>query len=450
MDSDPFSLMDTPENLYPRRDFIRLGLAAGSGLVFAPSLLRAQTSTPANDLNVALVGVGLQGRTLMESMLNIPNVRIKAVCDIWEYSRTYGERYLQKNGHQAAAYSDYQDMLSKEKDLDAVFVATPDVWHAPISNDCMKAGLAVYCEKMMSNTLDGAKSIVKTMKETGKLCQIGHQRRSNPRYIFALNRLLQEANLLGRINHSFTSWNRAVTDDLGWPKKYEIPADVLKKYGYEDMFQFRNWRWFKSLGGGPMSDLGAHQIDIINWFLGTIPSTVMAGGGVDYYATHEWFDNVMAIYEYPTKAGLVRGFSQVLTTTSSGGGYYEQLMGTEGTLKLAENPKWTQIFKEASPDWKPWEEKNYLRKLAAPAAEPTDTKVDSRETAALVSYDIPITLDKPIHQPHVENFLLAVRGEGQLNCPADEALRSEFAIFKTNEAVEAKKMITLNEADLVV
>ncbi|MFR6033148.1 MAG: Gfo/Idh/MocA family oxidoreductase [Bacilli bacterium] len=71
-------------------------------------------------------------------------------------------------------------------------------------------------------------------------------------------------------------WNRAVTKDLEWPKKYEIPADKLKKYGYKDMAEFRNWRWNKGLGGGAISDLGAHQIDIFGWMLGARPTRVMA------------------------------------------------------------------------------------------------------------------------------------------------------------------------------
>ncbi len=78
--------------------------------------------------------------------------------------------------------------LRRKKTCRRVLIATPDFWHAPMTNTCLKAGLHVYCEKMMSNTIDGARSMVRTMRETGKLLQIGHQRRSNPRYLFTLNR----------------------------------------------------------------------------------------------------------------------------------------------------------------------------------------------------------------------------------------------------------------------
>ena len=151
---------------------------------------------------------------------------------------------------------------------------------------CLKAGLHVYCEKMMSNTIEGARSMVQTMRETGKLLQIGHQRRSNPRYLFAKQRLLDTAKICGRQTAAQAQWNRAVTEDFGWPRKFAMPADQLARYGYQDMHQFRNWRWFKALGGGPLSDLGAHQIDIFNWWFGVPPQSVMASGGVDYYKTH--------------------------------------------------------------------------------------------------------------------------------------------------------------------
>ena len=177
-----------------RRDFVRTAAVAGAGLVLASgSRLFAQAPSANGRINVALVGFGAQGRVLLESLLKIEGIQLAAVCDIWDYARTYAERYLKKTGVEVRTYRDHEEMLAKEKDLQAVVVATPDFWHAPVTNACLRAGLDVYCEKMMSNTVEGARSMVKTMKETGRLLQIGHQRRSNPRYLFALNRLMREA-----------------------------------------------------------------------------------------------------------------------------------------------------------------------------------------------------------------------------------------------------------------
>ena len=151
-------------------------------------------------INVALLGAGAQGQVLTDSMLRIPGLRFRAVCDIWtEYNQKRVVNSLKKFKYEVNGYEDYREMLDKEKELDAVLVATPDFWHAQHTIDCLKAGKHVYCEKEMSNTLEGARSMVAAQRETGKLLQIGHQRRSNPRYRHCYDKILQEAKMLGRI-----------------------------------------------------------------------------------------------------------------------------------------------------------------------------------------------------------------------------------------------------------
>src|SRR5690606_33629455 len=114
----------------------------------------------------------------------------------------------------------------------------------------MEAGHHVYCEKEMSNSLVKAREMVLAARRTGKLLQIGHQRRSNPRYIHAIDKLIHEANLFGRVTQGFAQWNRSSSDDLGWPKNNEMSPAQLEKYGYRSMSEFRNWRWYKKYGGG--------------------------------------------------------------------------------------------------------------------------------------------------------------------------------------------------------
>jgi len=421
-----------------RREFIGTTAAAGAGLMLASGTkVFGQTKSANGKINIALIGFGAQGRVLLESLLQIDSVQLVAICDIWEYARTYGERYLKKIGNAVRAYENFEDLLAKEKDLQAVVVATPDFWHAPITNTCLQAGLHVYCEKMMSNTIEGARSMVQAMRKTGKLLQIGHQRRSNPRYIFALHRLIRDAKICGRLTAAQAQWNRAVAEDFGWPKHSDMKPDQLAQYGYKDMHQFRNWRWFKGLGGGPLSDLGAHQIDIFNWWFGTPPRSVIAGGGVDYYTAHEWYDNAMVIYEYQIPTGVVRAFYQVQTTTSAGGGYFEMFMGDEGTIKMSEDPRITAVYREArARSWDDLVAKNYLRAKTVGAPDADADMVDVRETALLAAYE-------KIHQPHLENFFNAIRGTAKLNCPGDEAFRSEYCIHKANEAIPAEKRIAV-------
>src|SRR5688572_12672019 len=245
-------------------------------------------------------------------------------------------------------------MLQAVPDLDAVIIATPDFMHAEHTVAALKAGKHVYCEKLMSNTVEGAQAMVLAARDTKKLLQIGHQRRSNPRYLHARDKVVRDARLLGRMTNIAGEWHRAVTEDFGFPKGQGIPDEKLHKYGFANMHEFRNWRWFKKYAGGPISDLGAHQIDVYNWMLGVNPQMCIASGGVDYYKTHEWYDNAIAIYEYPTKDGIVRATYDVLTTTSAGGGYHEYFMGDEGALKISESFKLIKLYREArAPDWDP-------------------------------------------------------------------------------------------------
>ncbi len=440
-----------PTREISRREFLGATAAAGAGLLLTSCSPESSAGSGAkktsslSKLNIALIGCGAEGQVLLESLTAIEGINLVALADIWDYQRNSNVRRLKDQGFTVKGYDNYEDVLANEKDLQAVVVATPDFWHAPITNACLKAGLHVYCEKMMSNTIEGARSMVKTMRETGKLLQIGHQRRSNPRYIFALNKLVHDAEICGRLTAAHAQWNRAVTDDFGWPKHSEIKPEVLAKYGYKDMHQFRNWRWFKGLGGGPLSDLGAHQIDIFNWWFGVTAKSVMASGGVDYYKTHDWYDNAMVVYEFPLPQGVARAFYQVQTTTSAGGGYFEMFMGDEGTIKMSENPSITRLYREdRSPkDWDALVGKNYLRASATATVVAEDDKVDVRETAPLLQYDIPVTFAKKIHQPHLENFFNAIRGTAKLNCPADEAFRSEYIIHKANEAIAARKVLDI-------
>jgi predicted dehydrogenase len=411
----------------------------------APHVLKGAKSFGVDDINVALLGAGAQGQVLMNACLKIPGIRFKAVCDIWkEYNQKRVYRLLGKYGHKLNAYEDYREMLANEKDLDAVIVATPDFWHAEHATACLEAGLNVYCEKEMSNTLEGAKQIVRAAKKSGKLLQVGHQRRSNPRYIHCYEKLIKEAKILGHITTINGQWNRAVQPDLGWPEKYAIPQPRLEQYGFQSMAQFRNWRWYKGFGGGPIVDLGSHQIDIFSWFLDAVPLSVMASGGTDYYdsQTHEWYDTVMAMFEYDTPKGLVRAFYQTITTNSNMG-YFENFMGDQGTLQISESAGRAGIYREQSaPLWDKWVDKSFLN---APAEEKipnvNGAVLDVRETVAPPKYELPVTFNDPYHKPHLENFFNSIRGTDTLNCPAEVGYETAVAVLKVNEAVEKASLV---------
>jgi len=438
-----------------RREFLQASLGAGTGiLLLSRKSTSAQPSSVDDDLNVAVIGAGIQGRALVNAAVAIPNLRFCAICDVWGYSRRVAGYFLKRYKHEPNEYTDYQEMLAKEKDLDAVIVATPDFLHAEHTNACLRAGLHVYCERAMSNSLDAAKSMVETARETAKLLQIGYQRRSNPRYQHVREKLLGKAKLLGRITQARGQWSQPAREDIGWPKRFAIPDEELKRYGYDSMHQFRNWRFYKRTGGGPFADYGAHHVDAVNWLLNANPKSVLAAGGIDYYDTREWYDNVTAIVEYATPDGTVRGTLQVLTATSGDGIHsFQHVMGDDGSIRMSENPKWTAIFREAhAPDWDQWVSEGYLKRPeGSDRSKPATSEEEHvRETGGLVQLELPVVLDKPVHQPHLANFFDAIRGKATLTCPADEAYRTEVVVRNVNEAIAAGKAVAIEPADFDV
>jgi len=437
-----------------RREFIQQTAAIGAGLYVSGKAFGAES--PKKDVvNVALLGAGTQGQVLMDAILKkkSPGIRFVAVCDIWDVNRGKAKRrmkaYKKYYGYRHADYVDYKEMLDTEKDLDAVIIATPDFRHSEHAVACLKKGLHVYCEKEMSNTLEGAKKMVEAQKASGKYLQIGHQRRSNPRYLYCYEKYIKEK-LIGRITTVNGQWNRSKTSGefvMDWTKGQEVPQAILNKYGFKDMKQFRNWRWYKGLGGGPIVDLGSHQIDIYSLFLGANPMSVMASGGIDYWKDHEWYDTVTAIYEYKTKEGVVRAMYQTGTTNSCNG-YFENFMGDQGTLLISESAGRGSVYRENWVDekeWQKWVDKGYVSKVAAaakPEKKDNDGVLDVREGSYNpAEYKMPVKLTDPYHWPHLNNFFESIRGKAKLNCPAEIGYETAVTVLKVNDAVAAAKRL---------
>ena len=472
------------KNKIDRRQFVQSTAAIGAGLFVAPNVMGVSaTSAKKDDINVALIGAGTEGKVLFDAAYKIgrnSGIKFKAVCDIWDFNRNSFASKLKKykrKGYNDAAYIDYREMLDKEKgNIDAVIIATPDCFHAEHTNACLEAGLHVYCEKEMSNTIEGAKSMVLAARKTGKLLQIGHQRRSNPKYIFAKNNIIDKEvdgeTLLGRITTINGQWNRSIgaCKDITIPKTAKPLSDAdLKTYGFGTMPRFLNWRWYKGLGGGPIVDLGSHQIDIYSWFLGeALPKSVMASGGIDYWTNHEWYDNVMAVFEFVDKKGKsVRASYQTLTTSGSGG-YYEKFMAENGALEISEDPRFFNVGRDVKivhgkveygkkpdiPEWKSWIDSGVISPVPPPKKDPKAKNkaiLDVRSSPLLAPNKINATLDLPYHTPHLANFFDAIRdSKVKLNCPAEVGYHTAVMVHKVNEAVEARRTLDFKPEDFHV
>lgn len=433
-----------------RRSFLHSTVAAGAGLALSPSA-RAQTKTGEPEpINIALLGAGTQGEVLLSTCLKMGDnsgIRFKAVCDVWEdLNLSRAVRLLARYGHEANGYTDYREMLDAEKDLDAVLIATPDFCHAEQTIACLKAGLHVYCEAPMAIAIDDARNLVRTAAETGRHLQIGQQRRSNPRYIHCREKLIEMVGIVGRLTAVNAQWHLPARPDRGWSRRRALDAATLEKHGYASMHQFKNWMWYRHTGPGPLVDYGVHQIDVINWFLGAPPKTITARGGTHYYDkdTHEWYDTVMAVLEYETEAGVVAASYEVVCT-SGYGGHVEAFLGDQGTLELSESAGRGGVYRDPeAPDWNKWVRLGMLnRPEDKPRLANSPNVIDVAETRPPAKYEIPITIGTPYHQPHLENFFAAVRGQVQLTCPAATAYPTTVTALKINEAVEEGRTLTL-------
>lgn len=452
--SESLSNSDGLGEYVTRRDFIRTTAtaAAGAGMLMNMPVFGQEAAPATDDLTLAIIGPGSQGRNLLTKCLRIPGVRFAAVCDVWPYHQKYARNILKKYDQPVNVYDDYREMLEKEKSLDAVIIATPDWLHAEQTVACLRAGKHVYCEKEMSNTVEGARRMVLAARETGKLLQIGHQRRSNPYYWHAI-KLIEKDKVLGRITHCNGQWNRARMLDIGWPKGKELDAEALKRHGYESMEQFRNWRWYRKFSGGAMADLGSHQIDIFNWILKARPKSVMATGGLDYYTDkgREWYDNVMAIYEYEISPGPVRAFYQVLNTTSHGG-FFETFMGDAGTLTVSEDPRKAMMFREVHSKRREWEDESET--IEALGKDAIQLKIG--ETLAPDGSKDPegqrllAESKKPVHQLHLENFFTAIRTGSALSCPPEVGFETAVTVLKANDAVAQGQRLEFKASEFEV
>ena len=163
----------------------------------------------------------------------------------------------------------------------------------------------------------------------------------------------------------------------------------------------------------------------------------------------------MVIYDYDTPLGPAKAYYQTQTTNGSQG-YYESFMGDQGTLLISESEVnyAGQLYRDPNaPAWDEWIQKGYV---SAPKAQEEKAQSDSgavadvRESVAPDQHTVPVSLRDPYHQPHLQNFFDAVRGNATLNCPAEIGYESAFSVLKVNEAIEAKSRLSFKPEDFKI
>ena len=258
-------------------------------------------------ISVGLIGCGGRCRgPLMRALKRIPNTQINAVCDI--YTGFLNSAHVIAGGRKRDVMKtdEYRKILDR-KDIDAVVIATPDHWHAKMTMDACEAGKDVYVEKPATHDLEEGKKLIKTVRKTKRVVQVGAQQRTMP-HLAALKKKIESKELdLGPVHRIHMQWNRNHTPF--WPaipkiKESEVDWNkflgTAKKRPY-DPYVYRNWRWMWDFGNGPLCDLMVHWLDFTNWLLSLpMPKRITSLGG-NYTTKNHWEtpDTIHTIFTYP-------------------------------------------------------------------------------------------------------------------------------------------------------
>ena len=310
---------------YTRRTF----LTAATGLVVGARLAAARAQGANDRIRIGVIGTGGRARGLMSLLKRLPGNDMVAVCDVYE------PRLLQASeiaGSAAAKVGDYRRILDN-REIDAVVIGTPDHWHKTITLDAVAAGKDVYVEKPVSHTLAEGAEMVRAIEASKQIVQTGTQQRSWDHFV--LGKQLIDSGRLGQITFVHTYWYQHATagnyapvslEQLDW-KRWLGPAPD-QPFRPERFYQ---WRHFWDFGGGCLTDLMTHWIDVVQWYMGVEAPLVVTSTGHNYNITSwEAPDTVNATLEFP-KDFMAVYLGTYVSKVDDGG---LEFRGELGTLKI--------------------------------------------------------------------------------------------------------------------
>lgn len=331
-----------------RRTFIKTLTAGAAGLSLGLSAKSYGNILGANDtIRVGMIGIGRQGRGLMDNMLNEPDAEVVALSDVYEPNLDFASARVPA----ADTYKDFRNLLDRD-DIDAVVIATPDHWHALNTVMACQAGKDVYVEKPLSRYIEDGRKMVEAAREHDRIVQTGTMQRSGKIFQEAVE--MVHSGQLGKISFVRT-WNysNAYPEGIGDPGNSTPPAGLdwdmwlgpaeqrpynENRFGVnlDDELQYQRWasfRWFWDYAGGMMTDWGVHLLDIVQWAMQVeAPEVVTATGGKFHIRDNrETPDTLSASFRYPN---FICTYENRVCNgkTIDGNGYGISFHGTEGTL----------------------------------------------------------------------------------------------------------------------
>lgn len=404
------------EQIKTRRKFI--ADSARGAAVAGLTLTAAQWNNVlgANErVRLGVIGTGTRGNDVMAQFLQQPDLEIIALCDAYEkyVNETNGE----KLGGKAKIYPDYRALLDA-KDIDAVLITTPDHWHAQMAVDACAAGKDVYCEKPLTFSIEEGRKIIRAVNQHKRVFQVGLQQRSGEHYL-AAKRAYFDTGKIGKVTLVRTWWH-GNSFHLRVPKFKDQPPGLnwkmflgSVKYREFNAHQFYNWRSYLDFGGGQITDLFTHWIDVVHWFMGEdLPVAANASGGVYHYKDGRTAPDTICIQlEYPKE--WTATFEATLAP--GGRGAAIEFIGTEGNLLISRGGF-------------TWTERSPGRRQAPPP--PVEQKAPPRD----------MTFD------HVQNFLACLRSRQTPNSDVVGGHRSALASHLGKMAYLRKERVTFDPA----
>jgi predicted dehydrogenase len=411
-----------------RREFLDSLAVGAAGLTIGSTAKSYGQILGSNDrLNFAVIGLnGRAGAHLSSLKANKDKARISHVCDVdGDILKKFAADTERELGYKPAMERDFRHILEL-KEVDAVTIATPDHWHAPMAIAALEAGKHVYVEKPCShNPAEGA-LLVAAQRKYGKLAQMGTQQRSSPHTIEVVDRIRN--GLIGRAYFA-KAWYSNTRKSISTGKVVPVPAQLdwdlwqgpAPRRAYKDNVHPYNWHWFRTWGTGETLNNGTHEVDVCRWALGAdYPKSVTAAGG-RYHFKDDWefYDTLVTNFDYGDKMISWDG------KCCQGMKYYGRdrgstIMGTTGTVVVDRGGY--EVYDLSG--------KKTSEVVAGKAGSSADLKGQDSMTDA-----------------HFANFIAGIRNGERLHAPVSVGNVAVTMLQLSNIAWEVKRELALDTRD---
>ena len=430
-----------PDKTMARRKFLK-GVAAGAGLAAGfrsgPALLGQKS--PNNVIGVANIGVGTRGHQLLQGAQGVPKAEVRVICDLYQGNVARAQRLC--TNPQVRVVHEWEKVM-EDPAIDAVIIATPDFWHAPMVIAAAQAKKDIYVEKGWCTNLADAKKMRQAVKDNKVVMQLGHHYNSAPTYHKA--REIFRSGALGKVPLVRTYIDRAGTRPM-WKfyTDYDIldmPADAgpntidwdrwianAPKRPF-DAERFFTWRCYWDYGTGIAGDLLSHVWDGVNMIVGMgIPDSAMTHGGIYFWTgDREVPDQWTVLFDYPS---MNMGYSFSCGFHNSHIGEITQLLGRDVTLEVS--PSKCRTY---SAEWKP----EYQLKVKKAQELAWLFGLEPQDAVVLPDYafkpgEITVT-------SHMQDFLDCTRTRTVPRCGVDRAFEEAATIMMSMEAFKKGRKV---------